>query len=201
MGMSTTPAEKAFIRHEIFSLRAKRVLEIGSFKGETTRVLSESVAPFDGVVVAIDPMQWASEAVRNGILRHTSVLRDWLLKAEKWLPLSSYERAFWREVKAAGHDNVRLFRRLSDDPALIADTDPVLAQFDLVFVDGDHSYEGALSDLSNWATRVRAGGTVIVHDATESFPGVCRAIDDWSRDRSVTVDPVRHGSICRIEVH
>lgn len=185
MGMSTTPNEKAFLRHQIFRLNAQRVLEIGSFKGETTRVLSEAVASTEGTVVAIDPMQWASEVIRNGILRHVAagdggVIKRVLERIEPWLPLSSYERAFWREVKAGGHENVRLFRQLSTDPVLLANGDSLLAEFDVVFIDGDHSFDGASADLNNWGRRVRAGGLVLVHDATDQFPGVCKAIEKWA---------------------
>ena len=37
-----------------------------------------------------------------------------------------------------------------------------LANF--VFVDGDHSYEGARGDISIWLNRVRPGGIIAVHD-------------------------------------
>ncbi len=201
MGMSTTPAEKAFLHQQIHSLKARRVLEIGSFKGETTRILSEAVAASDGLVIAIDPMRWASEVVRNGILRHLRrtfrPLFEWI---ERRLPTTSYESEFWQQVRAAGHNNVHLFRKLSVDPELLQDENALLKSFDLVFVDGDHSYEGAQADLENWGRRVRSGGQVLVHDATPEFPGVCKAIDTWKLDPAVRVQPQRCGSICVIDV-
>jgi predicted O-methyltransferase YrrM len=201
MGMSTTAAEKDFLRMQVHTLQATRVLEIGAFKGETTRVLSEAVAPQDGVVIAIDPMRWASEIIRNGILRHLGInLRAIFASLERWFPLVSYERAFWSQVKAAGHDNVHLFRYLSNDPALLEREHHLLAEFDLVFIDGDHSYEGAKADLDNWGGRVRQGGRVLVHDAIPSFPGVCRAIDACRDNPAVRVHEQRCGSICVIEV-
>src|SRR3954466_8934855 len=117
MGMSTTAAEKDFLRQQILLLKAERVLEIGAFKGETTRALSEAVACTNGVVVAIDPMRWASEVVRNGLMRHLwQRFRPLLTRLERWLPPTSYERQFWAQVGAAGHHNVHLFRHLSVDP-------------------------------------------------------------------------------------
>lgn len=201
MGMSTTPAEKAFLHQQIHSLKARRVLEIGSFKGETTRTLSDAVAATDGIVIAIDPMRWASEVVRNGILRHVRrKFRPLFEKLERWLPKISYEREFWQQVRAGGHNNVHLFRHLSVDPELIRDKNILLENFDMVFVDGDHSYEGARADLENWGRRVRHGGQVLVHDATPEFPGVCQAIDAWKTDPAVRVQDQRHGSICVIDV-
>lgn len=201
MMMSTTLAEKSFLCQQINVLHAKRVLEIGSFKGETTRALSEAVAAENGVVVAIDPMRWASEVVRNGILRHLRInLRSFFETIERWLPLSSYEKEFRAQVRAAGHDNVHLFRNLSTDPELIDSKNILLTEFDLVFVDGDHSYEGARADLDNWGRRVRSGGQVLVHDATGEFPGVCKAIDAWRQDSAVRVQEQLHGSICVIDI-
>jgi predicted O-methyltransferase YrrM len=201
MGMSTTSSEKVFLRQQIDAIQARRVLEIGSFKGETTRVLSDAVAKRHGVVVAIDPMKWGSEIVHNGIMRHLGPsFRPLLERVARWFPPVSYEPAFRREVDSAGHDNVHLFRRLSTDPQLLANEHPLLAEFDLVFIDGDHSYEGAKADLENWGRRVRPGGRVLVHDAIPRFQGVCDAIEAWAADRNVKVDPERHGSICAIEI-
>lgn len=35
---------------------------------------------------------------------------------------------------------------------------------DLVFVDGDHSYEGAVGDIAGWLYCIKAGGLLAVHD-------------------------------------
>lgn len=58
---------------------------------------------------------------------------------------------------------------------------------DLLFIDGDHSYEGVLADLKNWTPFVRMGGVVVLHDVaveTNQMPHplhfeVKRALDDW----------------------
>ena len=35
---------------------------------------------------------------------------------------------------------------------------------DLIFFDGDHSYEGVKADVDAWFPKVKSGGTVIMHD-------------------------------------
>jgi Methyltransferase domain len=51
---------------------------------------------------------------------------------------------------------------------------------DLLFIDGDHSYEGVMADLSRYSFLVNPGGLILCHDAdTASFPGVRKAIDEY----------------------
>ena len=41
---------------------------------------------------------------------------------------------------------------------------PEIAEVDLLFIDGDHSYEGCTRDLENWYDNVSPGGHVLLHD-------------------------------------
>ena len=42
---------------------------------------------------------------------------------------------------------------------------PQIGEIDLLFVDGDHTYEGCLRDLENWWPNVATGGHIVVHDS------------------------------------
>ena len=42
--------------------------------------------------------------------------------------------------------------------------------FDLAFIDGDHSYDGAAKDHNKWGEKVRVGGYVVHHDMSVSRP-------------------------------
>ena len=42
-------------------------------------------------------------------------------------------------------------------------------QFDVIFVDGDHRYAGALADMENGINRLRPGGLLIVDDVGNNF--------------------------------
>jgi predicted O-methyltransferase YrrM len=77
---------------------------------------------------------------------------------------------------------------------LVADSrtaDPPPGPLELLFVDGDHSYEGAKADLERWGGFVRPGGHLLAHDAVDSggygnhYPGVARAVAElgpaWER--------------------
>lgn len=58
---------------------------------------------------------------------------------------------------------------------------------ELVFVDGDHSYEGARADYERWRGHVAPGGHLLFHDAVETrgygnhYPGVVRAVGELTR--------------------
>ena len=58
----------------------------------------------------------------------------------------------------------------------------------LVFVDGDHTYEGARADWERWRELVEPGGHVLFHDAADTggygnhYPGVVRLADEIERE-------------------
>lgn len=43
---------------------------------------------------------------------------------------------------------------------------------DVLFIDGDHSYEGCLDDWNNFSPFVKKGGIVFFHDCDATSPGV-----------------------------
>jgi predicted O-methyltransferase YrrM len=58
---------------------------------------------------------------------------------------------------------------------------------DLVFVDADHSYEGARADFDRWAPLIRPGGHLLFHDAVDEgawgtvYPGIQRLVAEIER--------------------
>jgi predicted O-methyltransferase YrrM len=77
---------------------------------------------------------------------------------------------------------------------LVADSrtaDPPPAPLEVLFIDGDHSYEGAKADCARWGAFVRPGGHMLFHDAVDTggygnhYPGVVRAVSElgagWER--------------------
>lgn len=77
---------------------------------------------------------------------------------------------------------------------LVADSrtaEPPPEELALLFIDGDHSYEGAKADFDRWSVFVRLGGHVLLHDAVDTggygnvYPGVARLAGEigagWER--------------------
>ena len=65
--------------------------------------------------------------------------------------------------------------------------------FDLLFIDGDHSYEGCTNDLENWYPDLAPGGHVILHDSYHTSPVMDSCIDFVARHRPIVhISPFKH---------
>jgi hypothetical protein len=70
-------------------------------------------------------------------------------------------------------DAIRTVRKNSAD---LTDLD-LPSSVDLGFIDGDHSYAGAVTDYRALAPRVKPGGVLAFHDSV-GVTGVCRVIGE-----------------------
>ena len=129
------------------------IVEIGSFKGRSTVMLAKVASHYSGdPVVAIDP-------------HNSPILLDHQADPEA----SSY-RDFVASMQAAGvSHHVEAHRAYSTDVASSWNR-PIR----LLWIDGDHSYEGAKKDLDGFFPHLAPGGVVAFHDALNEFPGPIR---------------------------
>ena len=55
-----------------------------------------------------------------------------------------------------------------------------LGEVDILFLDGDHTYEGVKADLINYSPLVKSGGMIICHDMCSGYdPDVRRAVYEF----------------------
>ncbi|MGC0774979.1 MAG: class I SAM-dependent methyltransferase [Candidatus Acidiferrum sp.] len=129
------------------------VVEIGSFKGRSTVMLAKVASHYGfGPVVAIDP--------------HNSPI---LVNIPTNPETSSYQD-FLENVRAAGvSDHVEAHAAYSKDMA-----ESWNRPIRLLWIDGDHSYEGAKNDLDGFLPHMAPMGVVVFHDALNPFPGPIR---------------------------
>jgi len=129
------------------------IVEIGSFKGRSTVMLAKVASHYGlGQVIAIDP--------------HNSPI---LLGIPSEPATSSYE-VFLQSIQAAGvSEHVEPHRTYSADAAR-SWTKPIR----VLWIDGDHTYEGAKKDFDAFLPHLVPGGVVAFHDALNAFPGPIR---------------------------
>ena len=50
----------------------------------------------------------------------------------------------------------------------------------MLFIDGDHSYEGCKRDIDAWFPHMKKDGVLLFHDCDESSPGVVQAVAEFA---------------------
>lgn len=55
---------------------------------------------------------------------------------------------------------------------------------DFLFIDADHTYEGARADLRAWLPHVKPGGIVVFHDY-DSHVGITKAVNEAIEDKRI----------------
>jgi len=131
-----------------------RILEIGSWLGTgSTRVMIEMMVPYDDARLYCVDTWKGSPNVRQ----HLEI-------AEKY----DVFQTFMNNVVKAGGDG-RVF------PLVMGSVHAAEIMrdgfFDLIFIDGDHSYHATRNDIAAWRGKVRAGGILCGHDC-ECRPNV-----------------------------
>jgi len=132
------------------------ILEIGSFKGKSTIVLAKSAALANekAFVNAVDPMTAPSETDPD-LAGADSSLED-----------------FRRNLSQHGVDGrVRFHQKFSHE--LSPDWKTPLR---LLWIDGDHTYEGTKLDFDGFAPWLADGAIVAIHDVLHEFEGGARVV-------------------------
>lgn len=73
-------------------------------------------------------------------------------------------------------------------------------KINVLFIDGDHTYEGCKADIDSWYRHMAEGGVMLFHDADESSPGVVKAIKEFAKKNKLKVfySPNQRCSMARI---
>ena len=139
------------------------IVEIGTYVGSTAvflhRTLNES-GNTQTSILSVDPF-------------------------ERYTPNDANAQGIYRQYL----QNILRFDAGSRCMPLVAfsqDAHPVVPNnIGLLIVDGDHTYEGAKSDLTLYVDKVRSGGLIFLDDYNEqTYPGVYHAFNDFIDHRT-----------------
>jgi FkbM family methyltransferase len=140
------------------------ILEIGTLFGIGAAIIYDGIkSQFDDLhFTLLDPLEGYYHASQADILTGLTVNED--------VVRQNFARVGMTE------DNYTLVKKLSTD--IDAITDVSKKQYDLLIIDGDHSYAGVKTDFENYAQSVKIGGYIIFDDyGSDEWPEVQEYID------------------------
>jgi len=130
------------------------ILEIGSFKGKSTIILAKAAQSFcQQKIHACDPLSLPCSTDPDDA------------KGDD-LPDIFYSNIKKHNV----YDRINFFRMKSDELARTW-TKPLK----ILWIDGDHTYKGAISDIMLFERHLSSGAIVCLHDVLHGFEGPVRA--------------------------
>ncbi len=136
--IAMTVRQTAYVFGLVRRLKARKVIEVGRYKGGSTLVIAAAMNG-EGQFWSIDLGE--KEARLHGEGVHRS--------------FDDQIRDIFRRF------GLRVDLMIGDSRTIEVETGDV----DIVFIDGDHSYEGVRSDFERFGHRVRVGGAVLFDDA------------------------------------
>lgn len=92
---------------------------------------------------------------------------------------------------------------IQGDSMAVSKTWPKDKKIAVLFIDGDHSYEGCKADIDAWYPHMAKKGVMLFHDCDESSPGVVQAVKEFVEDKGfkdVYYDPDQRCSMARIKL-
>jgi hypothetical protein len=154
--------------------KIQKIAEIGVFVGYLTRqILKYTPRSLISEYWAIDP--WKSITTGFGWHRHGNLERQWI---RRYMYVCKFMRYFpeLHVVRAPSVEASKLFPK---------------EYFDLVFIDGDHTYKAVMQDIEAWLPLVKSEGILSGHDYAniKNMTEVKKAVDKTFGD-NVEIIPV-----------
>ena len=154
----------------VLAKQAKRMFEVGTGSGKTAYLLARN-APDDGKVTTLT---LRSEETN---LSKYETGNDFKASA------TAREQAAFSEFLYSGTEvEPKIHQLFCDSKAF--DEMPYVEQFDLIFVDGNHTYSYVRSDTEKALQMLRAGGTILWHDyrGPRIVKGTWRYLNELARE-------------------
>jgi len=151
----------ALYEHALHASATGPVLEIGSYCGKSTIYLGLACKTNNRTVYALDHHR-GSEEHQLGEFFHDPDLYD------KEAELVDTFREFRNNIHGAGLDDI-VVPLVADSECASRDWQTPLA---MVFIDGGHSLDAALTDYRCWTPHLMRGGVLAIHDLfTDPYEG------------------------------
>ncbi len=141
------------------------VLEIGTWKGRST-VFSLLSLPENSTLIAIDIFPDANDHAMDKSVCGKITSEE--LYCQCMSNISEVSKNYRQDI------DIEILRADSKELLSIWIDDNTYKKFDLIFIDGDHSYEGFAIDFLNSLKLLKSGGILCGHDYGYSGPEVTK---------------------------
>ena len=143
--------ELSMVQEFLKKERIEKVLEVGTYRGGTAMLWAHLVEPHNGKVFCCDvQFEWGS-------FQDLGYVGNELINYRRQIYNDTPYEKFITEFQGNSHD-----------PSFIQHVKNNVGIVDLLFIDGDHSYEGVRQDFENFYPMLKIGGHVIFHDIVDS---------------------------------
>lgn len=149
---------------ELYSLAGSKegtFVEIGTWKGGSVRIIRAAKEGTESKIFTVDNYR-------------TDIFSD----------VKGGRTAEEEVAKVLGNTGIQMLVGNSDACAIAWQWGPI----DFLFIDGDHSWEGATADIKAWLPHVVKGGIILFHDY-DSILGVTKAIHDAIEEK--LIEPIK----------
>jgi predicted O-methyltransferase YrrM len=143
-----------------------QVIEVGSWMGASTCFIAGGLEGAGAKIFAVDNFQGLSTCGEDAAWYNRHLKK---LGANSTLEI--FRENFARLGLASRSEPV-----VSDSLAAARTLESKRGTIDLIFIDGDHSYDACKADIQAWAPFVKPGGVIAFHDFGSRADGVTRAI-------------------------
>ena len=143
-----------------------QVIEVGSWMGASTCFMASGLRGGQPKIFAVDNFQGLSTCGEDAA---------WYNRHFQQLGAKSTLEIFQANFAALGFAS-RSEPVVSDSLAAAKRLAAKRGAIDLIFIDGDHSYDACKADIVAWAPLVKRGGVIAFHDFGSRADGVTRAI-------------------------
>ena len=155
------PYEVFALLNIIVSIKAKKIFEFGTFDGRTTKNMAMNI-PEDAFIVSLD----LAEDIDKTNTKYSLASNE--------ISLVLGNRSGWRFKGTAEEKKITC---LYGDSATLSFS-KYYNMFDLVFIDGSHTYKYVESDTENaYKIANKDRGVIVWHDYGDEFPDVKRFLD------------------------
>ena len=165
-----SPYEVLSIAAIVGEKKPKRLLEIGTFDGNTTLQMALN-APDDALIHTIDLPVGETETKEPVLESDLQFICDEKKQTRKFQGSTVAHKIQQHFGDSTEYD----FSRFTEDGPL-----------DFIFIDGGHSYECVKSDTQNALQVLQSGGVILWHDFTPHFGGVFQFLCELSQNLSLT---------------